>query len=71
MGSVDRVTRLLVAVILVVLYYVGIITGILAIVLLAFSAVFFLTSLISTCPLYLPFGLSTLRQKKSEPSRKG
>lgn len=63
MGSADRVIRVILAAIVVALYFANIISGTVAIVLLAFSAIFILTSLIGVCPLYLPFGLSTLRKK--------
>lgn len=59
MGTIDKVIRILVAVVLVVLYFTHIITGVLAIILLALAAIFVVTSLLSFCPLYLPFGLST------------
>ncbi len=59
MGTIDKVIRILVAVVVVVLYFTHVISGVLAIVLLAVSAIFVLTSLISFCPLYLPFGIST------------
>jgi len=62
MGSADRVIRVILAAIVVALYYTGIISGTTAIILLALAAVFILTSLVSFCPLYLPFGLSTLRK---------
>lgn len=62
MGSVDRVFRVILAAIVVVLYYAGLISGTTAIILLGLAAVFVLTSLASFCPLYLPFGLSTLRK---------
>lgn len=65
MGSADRVIRVILAAIVVALYFANIISGTVAIVLLAFSAIFILTSLIGVCPLYLPFGLSTLRKKIS------
>ncbi len=64
MGSFDRVLRLLVAAVIVVLFYLEVITGTLAIVLLVAAGIFVLTSLISTCPLYLPFGLSTCKKKE-------
>lgn len=63
MGSADRVIRVILAAIVVALYYLEIISGTTAIVLLAFAAIFVLTSLVSFCPLYLPLGLSTLRKK--------
>jgi Protein of unknown function (DUF2892) len=63
MGSADRIIRVIIAAIFVALYFTGVIGGTLGIVLIALSAIFVLTSLVSFCPLYLPFGLSTLRKK--------
>ncbi len=63
MGLTDRIIRLIVAVVIIVLHQAGVITGTLAIVLLILAAVFVITSVISFCPLYLPFGIST--NKKS------
>lgn len=63
MGVIDSVIRILVAVAVVILYFANVISGTLAIVLLILSGVFILTSLISFCPLYLPFGLSTNSKK--------
>jgi hypothetical protein len=62
MGTVDKVIRILVAVVVAVLFATKVITGTLGIVLLVFAAVFVLTSLIGFCPLYLPFGLSTRKK---------
>jgi hypothetical protein len=59
MGTVDKVIRILIAVIILVLYFTHVITGTLAVFLLILAGVFVVTSLIGTCPLYLPFGLST------------
>ncbi len=59
MGTIDRVVRVLVAVVIAVLYFTEQITGTAAIILGALAAIFILTSLMSFCPLYLPFGLST------------
>ncbi|MBU42866.1 MAG: hypothetical protein CMN76_06585 [Spirochaetaceae bacterium] len=59
MGVVDRVLRVAVAVVIGVLYWQGIITGTLGIVLLVLGGVFVLTSLVGFCPLYLPLKLST------------
>jgi uncharacterized membrane protein len=63
MGTIDKVIRILVAVIVVVLYFTHVISGVLAIMLLALSAIFVVTSLLSFCPLYLPFGLSTRKKE--------
>jgi hypothetical protein len=59
MGTIDKAIRILVAVVVVVLYFTHVISGVLAIILLALSAIFIVTSLLSFCPLYLPFGLNT------------
>ncbi len=64
MGTIDRVIRILVAVVIIALYFMGEITGTAAIILIIFAAVFILTSFMSFCPLYLPFGLSTAGKKK-------
>jgi uncharacterized membrane protein len=63
MGTIDKAIRILVAVVVVILYFTHVITGTLAIVLLALSAVFVVTSFLSFCPLYLPFGLSTRKKE--------
>ena len=63
-GTIDKVIRILIAVAIAVLYFTDVITGIVGIVLLALAIIFVLTSLLSFCPIYWPFGLST-RSKKS------
>ena len=64
MGSADRVIRLLIAAIVAVLYFTGIISNTLGIVLLILAGIFVLTSFISFCPLYAPFGISTCSVKE-------
>ncbi len=63
MGSVDRVIRVLIAGVIAALYFTHVITGTVGIVLLALAGIFLLTSFISTCPLYMPFGISTRGKK--------
>jgi len=46
-----------------ILYYTGVINGVLAIILGILAIVFLATSFISFCPLYLPLGLSTRKSK--------
>lgn len=62
MGTADRLIRIIIAAIIAGLYGFNIISGTLAIVLLIISGVFILTSFISFCPLYLPFGLNTRKK---------
>jgi hypothetical protein len=65
MGSADRIFRLLLAAVVAVLYFTNVITGTLGIVLLIIAGVFVLTSLISFCPLYVPFGIKTCKAKSN------
>jgi hypothetical protein len=66
MGMGDKTFRVLVAAVVAILYFTGIISGTLGIVLIILAAVFVLTSLISFCPLYAPFGFSTRGKKVEE-----
>jgi len=63
MSSVDRIVRVIIALIFSALYITGTVTGVLAYVLLALGGVFVLTSAISSCPIYSFFGLSTCKKK--------
>jgi hypothetical protein len=67
MGSADRAIRVLVALVIAWLYFAGKISGTLAIILLVLAVVFVITSLVSWCPGYLPFGFST-RKSPGGPS---
>ena len=64
MGFADRTIRIIIALVIGVLFYTNVISGTLGYILLALGAIFMLTSFISTCPLYLPFGLSTCKMKE-------
>lgn len=63
MGTIDKVIRILLALVIVVLFFTNVITGTLAIILLILSAIFALTSIISFCPLYLPLGIHTNKKE--------
>ena len=62
-GSIDRVLRVLGAIIIGVLIFADHITGIAAIILGAVAVIFIVTSAFAFCPLYFPFKLSTMKQK--------
>ena len=64
MGSTDRIIRVLIAAVFVVLYFTGTVTGTVGLVLLVLGAVFLLTSVVSFCPLYALFGISTCAVKQ-------
>lgn len=63
MGTLDRIIRVSLVVLIAILYFTDVISGTWAIILGILAVVFLLTSLIGVCPLYLPFGIST--RKKS------
>lgn len=62
MGNTDRVIRLTVVMLIAVLYFSGMISGTLAAVLGIVAVAFLITSLLSWCPTYLPFGISTRKR---------
>jgi len=62
MSNVDRVIRVIVAAIFAYLYFAGIVTGTLGIILLVLGAVFLLTSIVAFCPLYTLFKFSTYKK---------
>lgn len=59
MGQADRIIRLALATLFAVLYFTGIVSGALGIILLVLAVVFVLTSIVAFCPLYAAFKLST------------
>ncbi|MEO6382275.1 MAG: DUF2892 domain-containing protein [Nitrobacter sp.] len=63
MGTTDRIIRLLTVIAIAAAYALGLIGGTLAIVLGVIAAVLLLTSLVSTCPAYIAFGISTRRRR--------
>lgn len=64
MGSSDRFIRVLLAAVMAFLYFNHIIPGVFGVILLIFAGVFLLTSLVSFCPLYVPFRIDTRNIKK-------
>lgn len=65
MGSLDRILRLTIVLAIGFAFALGKISGALALVLGVVGLAFLLTSLVGTCPIYLPFGLSTRLKKTS------
>ena len=58
MGTVDRIVRVVVGVVLAAVGSFGT-TGVWSIVLYVLAVVMFVTAAVGFCPLYLPFGIST------------
>jgi hypothetical protein len=63
MGTADKVVRILIALVIISLYFANVISGTPAIALLVLSGIFILTSSVSFCSLYYPFGISTNKKK--------
>jgi hypothetical protein len=63
-GTIDRIIRMLLAIVVIMLYLTGSITGFTAIILGILAIVFVITSLIGFCPLYVPFKISTVGKSK-------
>ena len=59
LSNIDRVVRVVLAAIFAYLYFGGIVTGALGIVLVILGVVFLLTAVVSFCPLYAMFKFST------------
>jgi hypothetical protein len=64
LSNMDRIVRLGLAVIFVVLWFQNIVAGTVGIVLLILAGVLVLTSIFSFCPLYKLLGISSFHQKK-------
>lgn len=59
MGSKDKLIRTIVALIITVLYFTGIITGTVAIALALVAIILLLTSFLNFCPIYKVLGMKT------------
>jgi hypothetical protein len=63
MGGVDKIIRLIIALIIGILILTELVSGTLAIVLGIVAVVFVLTSLIGFCGLYAVFGFNTCKKQ--------
>lgn len=61
-GVIDKIVRILVALAIIILFMTNLISGTMAIVLLTFAGIFIITSFMSFCPLYWPFGINTAKK---------
>lgn len=69
MGSIDRLVRIVISVILVTLIATGFIQGAIATVFSIVAVVFLLTAIAGYCPLYSLIGIGTLRKKLNGKSK--
>lgn len=63
LSNTDRIIRVLIASLFAYLYFGGIVTGALGIVLVVLGGIFLLTAIVAFCPLYAPFKFSTFKSK--------
>jgi len=61
LSNIDRIARVILAAVFAYLYFGGIVTGTLGIVLVVLGVVFLLTSVVSFCPIYAALKLSTFK----------
>lgn len=66
MGVIDKSVRIAAAAVIAILYFTHVLSGTAAIILLVIAGIFIVTSFMSFCPVYYPFGIST--RKKSNQS---
>jgi hypothetical protein len=61
LSNIDRILRIVLGAVFAYLYFAGVVTGVLGIILLVLGVVFLLTAIFAFCPLYLPFKFSTYK----------
>ena len=65
MGMADKAIRLMIAIVLIILFYKGILPGIIGIIGLILALLLTVTSLIGFCPIYTLFKINTCDVKKT------
>ena len=63
MGLIDRIIRIVLAVVVGIFILTGQLTGVAAVILGILAVVFLLTSSVAFCPLYVPFRISTKKKE--------
>ncbi len=59
MSSTDKIIRVIISIVLIILFATDVITGAFGWVVIAIAAIFTLTSIVGFCPLYAIFGISS------------
>ena len=65
MGDVDRAIRIVVAGVIMILYILGVVSGLVGTILIILAGIFVLTSFAGVCPLYRLFGINTCKITKA------
>jgi hypothetical protein len=63
LGTIDRVIRVILALVIILLYALNVISGGIGLTLLVISGVVLLTGIFGVCPLYIPLGLNSGAKK--------
>ena len=63
MGTTDKIIRLLLAALIAVLYFTGVLPAPVALIAGVIALIFIITSFLSFCPLYVPFKINTRKKK--------
>jgi len=64
MSGTDRIIRIAVALVAIVLYFTGILSGVVGSIALVVAGIFLLTGFVSFCPLYALLGIKTTPTKQ-------
>ncbi|HOK26744.1 MAG TPA: DUF2892 domain-containing protein [Bacteroidales bacterium] len=62
-GKLDRIIRLIIALLIGILYFTNVISGTLGIVLLVFAVILLITSITGFCGIYTLFGINTCKTR--------
>ena len=63
-GRIDKIIRIIIAIVVTILYFTDVITGTFGITVLAIAGVLLFTSFIGFCPFYTMFGIGTCAKDK-------
>ena len=63
-GSIDKIVRLLLAAVFILLFIFNAVPVIFGYILLALAVILILTSLLNFCPIWMMFGVNTCKIKK-------
>jgi hypothetical protein len=65
-GNLDKVIRILLALVIIILYWTNLITGTVVLILGLIAIILLLTSFLSFCPLYTFLKISTCKKNEKE-----
>lgn len=63
-GSIDRIIRVILGIVLGILYFMNVVTGTLGIILLIAGAILLLTGIVGYCGAYAIVGANTCKKKE-------